>query len=270
MNRILKIELKRAFCNRLFLISLLIGCVIATAQFVFVVCDCIQYVKIVPGHYMLSVFNQSICFMPSFWTNLFFMIFPILAALPFADSFFTDRKSGYIKNIFTRTNKNHYYISKYIAVFLSGGLVVIIPLILNLYLTALVIPSVIPDVASQGFSLSGCGAIGASVFYTHPYIYFFVYTALIFVTAGLLATIALAFSNIIKFKYIIVLTPFLIFLLSSFASDFFNNYGLDIANWISPGNGITTNFLIVLCELIIIFVFVILFYFIKGGNDEVY
>ena len=39
-------------------------------------------------------------------SSLYFILLPALASLPYADSFFLDRKSGYIKQIVTRTKKS--------------------------------------------------------------------------------------------------------------------------------------------------------------------
>jgi len=197
MTRILKIELKRAFCNRLFLISTIIGCIIAIAHIILNVVPTASMLGVHSGYYINSIFNQWIGLNYTFWTSLFFTIFPLLASIPFADSFLVDRKSGYIKNILTRTSKKNYYISKFIAVFLSGGFAVAIPLLLDFYLTALFFPAVIPDISSGIFALFA-NSTWASAFYTHPFAYVFLYLLLIFVVSGILASVALAFSFIIK------------------------------------------------------------------------
>lgn len=102
MKSIFKIEMKRAFCNRLFFISLCIGCFLTIAD---AVMNCVptmmnlnQY-GLPEGAYCFSIFESFEYFVTShsIWFSIFFMIFPILAAMPFADSYYVDCKSGYVK-----------------------------------------------------------------------------------------------------------------------------------------------------------------------------
>ncbi|MDD4700185.1 MAG: hypothetical protein PHV07_08030 [Oscillospiraceae bacterium] len=269
MTRILKIELKRAFCNKLFLISVVIGCLIAITHVGLDTVPLASKLKITNGCYIFSVFDQWIGLKFTFWTSLFFTIFPLLASIPFADSFLVDRKSGYIKNILTRTSKKNYYISKFIAVFLSGGFAVAIPLVFDFYLTSLFIPAVIPDISSGEFPLVA-NSTWVSIFYTHPFVYVFLYLLLIFVVSGILASVALAFSFIIKYQYVIALTPFLCFLAISFASLFFSDFAMDIRTWIMPQQAVPTEFKYVITEMLILVLFIIFGYFFRGKHDETY
>ena len=52
---------------------------------------------------------------------LFYALLPVGAALPFSWSYCTERKSGYLKNIYTRVDKKTDLAGKTLAVFLSGA-----------------------------------------------------------------------------------------------------------------------------------------------------
>ena len=134
MYSILKFELKRAFINRFFVISVLLGSIISVLQTVEASLPYAFSINFVYDIYPMSVFNSYIGLsMTSVWTYVFFMIFPLIASLPYSSSYLSDVKGGYVKTIFIKTKKIYYFLAKLFAVFLSGGTVVLLPLILNYY-----------------------------------------------------------------------------------------------------------------------------------------
>ena len=103
MQKILKIELHRAFINWTFGVSIAIGCTIAISHLWFQVipsiCNLDNYL-LGKGEYPVSVFNKWIGGEGiSLQSALYNMLLPCLAILPYGDSLFCDKKSGYIKNI---------------------------------------------------------------------------------------------------------------------------------------------------------------------------
>lgn len=222
MKRILKIELERAYRSRTMTAALGIGYLIAIIQFIKVVFPRTQSVL---GYfdgtvitYPYSVFNAWLGMDDvNPWLSIYLMIFPILAALPYGASWFEDWKSGYVKNICLKVKRWKYMLAKYIAVFLSGGTTVVLPLLLNLLLTASVLPSLLPSMNG----LFGVGGVGmfAGIFYTHPYVYTFIYLIMYFIYGGVFSTIALAAANFIKYKFIVVLAPFMVYFLLGILGD---------------------------------------------------
>lgn len=269
MFAIFKFEMKRAFINRMFLISLILGSIITTLQVFQVAYSYAIDLKLYPNTYPPSIYNTCMGLsLPSVWTSIFFMIFPILAAIPFSDSFLTDRKTGYIKNIYTRGKKSQYLLAKFFTVFLSGGTVVLIPILLNLFLVSLCVPAVIPDVSSGAFPIWG-NAIGASIYYTRPYLYLFLYYLLIFITSGIFACSSLLFSFFVRFKYITLLSPFILFIVISYGSMLFSQKSpFDISKWILPSQIIPLNLSAVGLELFIILCLICGIYFTKGYRDD--
>lgn len=271
MKNMLKIELKRAFANKWFWISVAIGCVVATLQVIFDVVPMTEFMQSsiqrnLPPH---TIYNKWLTVNPTIWNTIFFTIFPLLAAIPFANSYHIDLKTGYVKNILTRTSKKSYYVSKYIAVFVSAGAAVVIPLIFNLYLTAMILPSITPS-ASAGFYPILETATFSNIYYANPGLYTILYLTNIFFVSGILASTALAFSYYIKYKYVITLVPYLCYIFVSFQGMFFSNSSIRIESWVNPCNNATLNLTIVILEITVIFIVTLSIYLIKGKRDDIY
>lgn len=269
MTSIFKFELKRAFINRSFVIALLIGCLISILQIIDFPLNYAFDMQLMINSYPQSVFNSYIGLsIFSVWTFVFYMIFPLLASLPYADSYLSDIKNGYVKQIFTRVSKVKLLFAKLVSVFVSGGTVVVIPLLLNLFLTQLCVPSVIPDASTGMFPIFG-NAFLSELYYSNPFGYILIFDLIIFITAGVLSCTALAFSYIVKYKYIVLIIPFLLFMVISFGAEMIGNNSLNISEWIIPTQlSQPLNLPIVIAELTVIFAATCIIYFYKGLKND--
>lgn len=155
-NQLRRIELKRAFHSRGMLLSLTIGCLLSLAHV-------IQY-QILPDYLNRGIISLEmnefsktrtvapsaiagswLAGNPATWTGfVFFLLLPILAMLPFGVSYFSDRESGYLKNLYTRMSRKQYLRNKFLAAFLSGGTAVAVPLVLNLLCSMIFLPNLLP------------------------------------------------------------------------------------------------------------------------------
>ena len=164
-----------------------------------------------------------------------------------------DSRTGIIKSIYIRTNRQQYLTAKLLAVFLSGGFTAVIPIIINYFLVSLCVPAVIPH-AATGFFPIFAQSTWAEIFYTNPWLYVLLFAILLFLTAGILACSALAFSFFIKYSYVVILTPFLLFLAISYASSLVSSrFPTNISHWIVPSQSFAPlNLLVVTGELAII------------------
>jgi ABC-type transport system involved in multi-copper enzyme maturation permease subunit len=212
-----RIEMSRGLSSRGMRLSLLVGLLIALTHIAMIVLPMLAYQdaylqypnKMLNPHNVFSKWMGGESY--SLQSYLFFLIAPILATLPFADTFFTDRKSGYIKNIYTRVSKRRYLMSKYLAVFLCGGLAVVLPLVVNLGVTAVILPSHLPEIVTSVYTIDATAVLG-DLFITQPYLYILIYLLLDFVFYGLLATVALDISFVVENRFVVLLTPFLLYL----------------------------------------------------------
>lgn len=274
MKRIMKIELRRAFTSTGFVLALIIGCLIAVvhwALFVLPVSVTLEeYVAMnkpmmYPGWLYTSWIGSDTTAIPAY---LLFLILPIIAVLPHADTFFTDAGSGFIQNICIRTNRRHYYIAKYTATFLSGGTVTTIPFLLNFLLSCLVLPAMHPE-ASAFTSSIGEASTFPHLFFNLPLLYVGVYFLIIFVFCGLLATISLISSYFAGYRFLVVLTPFLLYLT---ACAIFQLIGL--ADWQPinlldpsyPGNTLVAIFV----ECILLILFTQYGFIVKGAREDIF
>ena len=221
MRNILKIELKKGLKNKFFVISLIIGLVIALWGFLYNYYLHVDHVEL-----MNSLMQQDPNFIKNFvaestvfnsWIGgeafslasvLYFFVFPLLIAIPYGWSYAEEKSNGYVKTVVVKSGKKQYFLAKYITVFVTGGLAMVIPLVINFLLTMLVIPSITP----LPEYLTSYGIVGDSLmsilYYTKPFLYVFIYLVVDFFYCGLLACIGLTASSFIKQKWVVVIIPF--------------------------------------------------------------
>ena len=225
MKGILKNELKRAFINRNMAIALLVGSVIAILQ----VKDCgipalesLRYFDLYgKAEYPDSLFNTWIGGEGyTYHATLYNLLIPLIAVFPFAGSLYLDIKNGYVKNIFTKTNKRYYFISKSIAAFLSGGTAVVLPLLLNLFLMSMFVPAVRPDSATMMFSLNE-KSMFSEIYYSNPFLYLLIFFTLMFFMSGMLCIICLAISFFVDNYFVILTSVFVIYIVEKYICEYF-------------------------------------------------
>lgn len=276
MKPLLKLEMTRAFYNKFFLFASLIGLILVVLQFVQVVLPLAAYLDYYrlyepEGTYPLSVFNRWIggeSYSP--YASIYTMLMPILTVLPFADSYFTDRKNGMVKNILLRTKKKNYFISKYIAVFLSGGVVFTLPLLINFMLSAATLPSLLPEASTASFPIFET-SMWSGLYYSQPYLYFLFYFLIDFVFAGLFPTIALAITHFVENRFVVLLSPFLLNLFLTALLNFINasKYSPNsFLNMSQPYMGIQFSYIVI--EMLILFLVTASLFLGIGIREEVY
>ncbi len=122
MNRIFKLEIKRAFRNRLFAATLCVAFAICVWHFMENVWIWRMYVYY--DTYPLSAYEKWIgADNASVQPLLLYLIMPALCAIPYGRSFYFDVKSGYAAQIISRGKKSDYIRAKYGAAFVSGALI---------------------------------------------------------------------------------------------------------------------------------------------------
>ena len=207
MKQMLKIELERAFRGSGFWLSLMIGMLISIIQYIQKVIPAVSDI-LLPMKDKLGIpvcVHQTWIAMGDGWYyTLFVRLIPLLAVIPYAVTYYTDNKKGIVYNYYSRTNKINYLLAKWMAVFITGGMVAIIPLMVNLMATSAVLPSFIAldDTIS-------CNANGmwSYILYSHPYIYYMLSYILQFICAGLIATVSLLISQYVNNAFIVLLFP---------------------------------------------------------------
>lgn len=223
MKEQLKIEFGRAFRSRMLYITLLVGCIIAGAQFVVEVFPAaknpLMFYSGKYDNYPITVFEKWIGGnVVSPYSMTYRTILPILSTLPYGLSYLVDVKSGYVKNVYSRTKRINYLLAKYIVTFITAGMVAVIPYILNLYGTAMVLPSLLP-VHNGQFSIRAICML-EDVFYTRPYLYIALYLLIYFVYAGVFATIAMSVVYWVDNIFLVSLVPFIVYYMTRLISPY--------------------------------------------------
>jgi len=273
MKNMLKIEFSRAFKSIGFYLALLIGGIIAAVHCALEVIPYAfqldEYVAMnLPMMYPGWLYSSWIGGNVTMSSFLLFLILPILASLPHGDTFFTDAKSGFIHNLCIRADKKHYYIAKYISAFLSGGIAVIFPLVLNFYLSSLFLPAMKPEVSSFN-TLLGENSSFPHLYFSYPFLYVILFLGIIFIFSGLFSTVSLLSSYYVRYRFLVLVFPFIIYL---FLVAFFNLLGFQNwqpTNFLHPAYQQDSAFAIII-EIALLLIITVYGFIIKSAKEDIY
>lgn len=141
--------------------------------------------------------------------SLFFFAFPLLVCIGYGWSFRQEMDTGYINQIVSRVGKKRYFASKYVSTFLSGGMILAFPLLLNLLVGMTDSNLALPDPVYTYFNMGNRNFLGP-LFFTHPLWFCFLYMLTDFVFGGALACLCMTFSYFIKGRVLALPIPFLL------------------------------------------------------------
>lgn len=159
-------------------------------------------------------FSLFLLWMPvsgmSYGKMLFGLVWPILAAMPFGWSYLQERRGGLYNQLSFRAGRRVCYLSKYIAVFVSGGLVVAVPVLANLMVNAMFCPYELPNVLNMlqigdGYALS-------ELYFTTPWVYALLWCGIDFLLGGAAAGLCFVVGAWFRLQVMVILTPFALLL----------------------------------------------------------
>ena len=266
--RNIKEELYRGFHNRGMYMALVLGIFFIICHFLFVI---MKYASSYIGVYInidypSNVFTTTLMFdMEGVFPIYYAYIFPLFAALPFASSYYDECKNGYRNQVLLRGGMGNYLCSKYIAVFVTAGVVVSIPLLFDLMLSMACLPSLIPQNGLSIYAVAEQDWMG-ELFYTHPFFYIFLYLFVLFCLAGILASISLAVSAFLSGKYIVLFMPFIVSLILESIFTFIGKEKWSVFNIVFKGRMDISSARIVFLIWPIIAVISFILYYRAGGK----
>jgi hypothetical protein len=204
--KIFRFEMKRAFVNTWFIISLAMGIAICVA-------DCILFLKQHRDYNDNALIQMWIGTDYQFaYNSLFYILLPIIASLPYAGTCFSDIKSGYDRNICIKTSRLRYVTAKAVAVFASGASAVGIPLLVDLFICAGFCPDKLPDKLSFLYA----GVIDCNLFpmlfALHPALYCIIFILLDSVFGGLTGLVAMSVARWSGSQFSAIMGPFALYL----------------------------------------------------------
>lgn len=223
MRRCLNEELKRAIYNPMFLGALLIG-IILSAVNVFEGFSRAEQIKQLTQDSLISGmqinksctgFSLFISWISlhstGFGSSLFYFVLPILAAFPYGWSYSQDRRTGFFSQIVMRTGRHNFFLAKYMAVFISGGIVILIPILLDLLLNAMLLPDRVVRVSDMLLPVFDYSFAG-NLLYTNRWLYAIVWCFLSFLWGGAFASMCFLPGTHLRIPAVTVLTPFILIL----------------------------------------------------------
>ena len=136
----------------------------------------------------------------------FYFLFPLLAAIPYGGAIATERKNGYRNQLIVRISKKKELLGKYIAVFLTGGITVTLPVLMDFLLGAMIMPATFPVVTDAVATISE-NQFGSLLFFRCPPLFVVANMGLMFLWGGVLAGTALVIGQITRKRLTAILTP---------------------------------------------------------------
>lgn len=225
MKGVLRIEMRRALWNRWFVLALVVLVAIAAASAVMRVVSVTSNLDVVVYPYL----DSSYWYITSlssykYWiaigrldvpTELFFVLAPLLVLVGYSWSLASDRKSGYVEQLLARSSRSSWYTVRYLAVFVSGGLLAAVPLLVNFVLLALFIPSWQPSVVDMFYmGVSSAAersdnALFTDLLFANAPLYVVARTALDFALCGAWCVCVLAVSLFVRNRIALIAVPYL-------------------------------------------------------------
>jgi ABC-type transport system involved in multi-copper enzyme maturation permease subunit len=224
MQKIIRIELKKACCNKIMKFTFIIVMMLVLYHSISAICEYNKFCSyFAVDKYTTNpmITSQSLfcswlgADVTSFPTGVFFFLLPLIAALPNGWSLVTEMNTGYTKNILSRISRRDYLRAKYIASFVSGFVIVSIPLITSIMLLALFVPALRME-SIYPYGTIGQGCMWSELYYLHPLVYCALYVVLDGVYAGLFSVISVALSFLIKNRIAVLTGPFFIMLFADY------------------------------------------------------
>ena len=206
-SRLIKAELKKAFgANPWFWASLAMGMGFAAASAVRSATVFQNTLDMALKYWDQSdaLYSATSCFSfwmlvcPSEWpTGVFILVWPLLAALPYAWSWNVEKEAGLVAQQAARASRLSCFGAKALAAFLSAAVVVAVPLLSNLIMCACIAPASpnwVSDVLYLGVTRD---APFSTLFYNAPLAFCLIWTFVAALVAGLWSVLLLSLTALL-------------------------------------------------------------------------
>lgn len=226
MKNLIKMELKKAIFSKFFLMGLAVLLLFSVMSGIYMVENRVDYNPeiITTDEYYFEngkfVMNPDLPLFGFYnsWVGgealslfqvIFYYLLPVGAIIPFAWSYHTERKNGYLKNIASRIDKKKYFIAKAMAVFTSGSLVVLISLIVNIAIVSAFVPAIEPFATYTFYNYIYIGDMWVDYYYSNPALYVALYVMLDTLYGGIFALLSFATAFYVKNIFAVMFLPFI-------------------------------------------------------------
>lgn len=255
MRRYLKMELKRAFVNKRMVIALAFGVGLSIWHYYAYVHSILEYgIYGEKYDYPYSAFNKWLGGeYASLESMLFYMLIPILCALPYGESWLYDCSSSIGVQAMIRGDKKSFVRTKMLIAFLNGAVIVMLPLLFDFVLTCTTLPAIIPKVGLGMFPITAECLMG-EFFYEHPIIYTLIYIGINGLVFGMLNTFSIASRIATSNRYMVLLMPFIYYMAYYCVGTSTSHYEICPSGFLRPCQLFRTTWAVLGAEILIMVV----------------
>lgn len=148
--------------------------------------------------------------------GLFALLAPLIAVLPFADSYAFDRAQGYLNFVLLRSSYRRYLVARFLTNLLAGGLAILLPLLALFAYTNIVYPRGFPPLDEARIPFDPLPGPLGHLYRQAPDGYILFLLGLGFAFGASYATLGLAISALVTHRYVVLATPFLLYQVANF------------------------------------------------------
>ena len=220
MSNLLRFELKRLLSRKEFFIVMIIAFFYMSVDFIYqsLKLTDLSFFKLPSAYQMWMLYNK----VSGKWGQIFVLfLFPLFATIPYSDSYLEDKTVGVINFIVTRCDKRLYLFCKGIVVFLSGFIVIFVPLLFNQLLCFILLPVYSPSENVVNHPTYNAYQFLSTVqlpklHSMNPYLHNMFYMIISGVCAGIIALVSYSISFFRKMnRYTVVIFAFLFYIIDN-------------------------------------------------------
>lgn len=207
----IRVELSRALCNRYFVLACAVNLLALSYGFYYY--NPPQFDDIRGMHLLTNNAYDTWLFAHASSPSL---LAPLVAVLPYADSYALDGLSGYSRFVLLRSSHMSYLFAKFLANSLAAGIAVALPLVILFGYTNLKYPRNLPPVSQSRIPFEQLSGPFGDIYRSAPdfYILFLIALALLFgITYG---TLGLFLSSLFHNRYVALAGPFVLYFIANF------------------------------------------------------
>lgn len=235
MGRLLKLELNKAFRNTWFAISIALCLALAIAAAVDEAASTMLWLRLknsgASEWIVLSTagsYCNSLLLGNSMWREVFFLLLPLLAVVPYSCSLRTEKIDGLLNQAYIRIPRGQYLLAKGIAAFCTGAAVAVIPLLVNFIAISCVLPAYPVEVVDSLYVTVTDIEAFASLLYSKPLVYILVNIVVDAALCGCWAVFVLAASSFIDNRVALLAGSYLFVLLCNYLNEvIFASFGVN-------------------------------------------
>lgn len=210
----LRLELRRAFFNINFPIALCIGSILLGIGLNdYAIGYSENQRAALSGNSAAFIYRASDALLWARGLLIVTAIVPLLAVLPFADSFTFDYHTRYLRTILPRSTRSHYIISKVVANSLAGGAVLVLAHLVIYAIASLMFPENTAIGTQPRLVIAGPLS---EIYPQNPVLFTWVQIAISFVFGATYALLGVFISFLTESRFVVLATPFVLYIIATF------------------------------------------------------